>query len=233
MARRPAFTGRSIPIRRRSGRRRCRRRRQELVPAGRRLRLRPSARERSQQSRQGERRHRGRRSPPSAQHQRLFIVPAAGAKLEGANRRSGECRCRHHQLGEAGGRIPDHRGQRLAALVVVISDVHALGLATAHGLIFTTAFYWDLNDATRAWSKRLLDRTGRMPGMALLWVADELAQNRSMPPGSALSPPKWEGRDQLPLTRRPILVAPRRFMRRHGNDEADGDELDMPELQVC
>jgi branched-chain amino acid transport system substrate-binding protein len=38
-------------------------------------------------------------------------------------------------------------------------------LATAHGLIFTTAFYWDLNDATRAWSKRFFDRTGRMPGM--------------------------------------------------------------------
>jgi len=57
------------------------------------------------------------------------------------------------------------RGQRLAALVVVISDVHALGLATAHGLVFTTAFYWDLNDATRAWSKRFFDRTGRMPGM--------------------------------------------------------------------
>jgi branched-chain amino acid transport system substrate-binding protein len=57
------------------------------------------------------------------------------------------------------------RGQKLAALVVVISDVHALGLATAHGLIFTTAFYWDLNDATRAWSKRFFDRTGRMPGM--------------------------------------------------------------------
>jgi branched-chain amino acid transport system substrate-binding protein len=57
------------------------------------------------------------------------------------------------------------RGQKLAALVVVISDVHALGLATANGLVFTTAFYWDLNDATRAWSKRFFERTGRMPGM--------------------------------------------------------------------
>jgi len=57
------------------------------------------------------------------------------------------------------------RGQKLAALVVVISDVHALGLATANGLVFTTAFYWDLTDATRAWSKRFFERTGRMPGM--------------------------------------------------------------------
>lgn len=57
------------------------------------------------------------------------------------------------------------RGQKLAGLVVVISDVHALGLATAKGLVFTTAFYWDMNDATRAWSKRFFERTGRMPGM--------------------------------------------------------------------
>lgn len=56
-------------------------------------------------------------------------------------------------------------GQKLAGLVVVISDVHALGLATANGLVFTTAFYWDLNETTRAWSKRFFERTGRMPGM--------------------------------------------------------------------
>lgn len=56
-------------------------------------------------------------------------------------------------------------GQKLAGLVVVLSDVHALGLPVANGLIFTTAFYWDLNDQTRAWSKRFFDKAGRMPGM--------------------------------------------------------------------
>jgi len=56
-------------------------------------------------------------------------------------------------------------GQKLAGLVVVISDVHALGLPVANGLVFTTAFYWDMNDATRTWSKRFFERTGRMPGM--------------------------------------------------------------------
>ena len=56
-------------------------------------------------------------------------------------------------------------GQKLAGLVVVLSDVHALGLPVANGLVFTTAFYWDLNDRTRAWSKRFFDKTGRMPGM--------------------------------------------------------------------
>jgi branched-chain amino acid transport system substrate-binding protein len=56
-------------------------------------------------------------------------------------------------------------GQKLAGLVVVISDIHALGLATANGLIFTTAFYWDRDEPSRAWSKRFFERTGRMPGM--------------------------------------------------------------------
>src|SRR3974377_1766750 len=56
-------------------------------------------------------------------------------------------------------------GQKLAGLVAVLSEIHALGLPVANGLIFTTAFYWDLNDQTRIWSKRFFDRTGRMPGM--------------------------------------------------------------------
>ncbi len=45
-------------------------------------------------------------------------------------------------------------GQQLAGLLVFITDVHALGLPTAQGLTFTTTFYWDMNDGTRAFSKR-------------------------------------------------------------------------------
>ncbi len=56
-------------------------------------------------------------------------------------------------------------GQKLVGLVVVITDVHALGLRTANGLVFTTAFYWDLDDATRAWSRRFFERNQRVPGM--------------------------------------------------------------------
>ena len=40
-------------------------------------------------------------------------------------------------------------GQKLAALLLFINDVHALGLKTAHGLTFTESFYWDLNDQTQ------------------------------------------------------------------------------------
>lgn len=56
-------------------------------------------------------------------------------------------------------------GQKLAALGIVISDVHAIGLKQARGLVGTTAFYWDRTDATREWSKRFYAKTGRMPGM--------------------------------------------------------------------
>jgi len=49
-------------------------------------------------------------------------------------------------------------GQSLAGLLVFITDVHALGLPTAQGLIMTEAFYWDQNDRTRAFAKRFAER---------------------------------------------------------------------------
>ena len=55
-------------------------------------------------------------------------------------------------------------GQRLVATVLYVTDVHALGLQVAQGLQFTEAFYWDLNDDTRAWTKRFAPRNeGRYP----------------------------------------------------------------------
>jgi len=57
-------------------------------------------------------------------------------------------------------------GQQFAGLLVFISDVHALSLEKAQGLVLTEAFYWDLNDKTRAWSKRFAERHhGAMPTM--------------------------------------------------------------------
>jgi branched-chain amino acid transport system substrate-binding protein len=57
-------------------------------------------------------------------------------------------------------------GQQFAGLLVFISDVHALSLERAQGLVLTEAFYWDLNDKTRAWSKRFAERhQGAMPTM--------------------------------------------------------------------
>ena len=56
--------------------------------------------------------------------------------------------------------------QTLAGLHVFISDIHAIGLKNAQGMILTTGFYWDLNDDTRKWSRRFFERHKRMPTMA-------------------------------------------------------------------
>jgi branched-chain amino acid transport system substrate-binding protein len=56
--------------------------------------------------------------------------------------------------------------QRLVALLVYITDVHSLGLNAAQKVFLTTGFYWDMNDDTRAWSKRYFAQVGAMPTMA-------------------------------------------------------------------
>ncbi|HWL27617.1 MAG TPA: ABC transporter substrate-binding protein [Burkholderiaceae bacterium] len=52
---------------------------------------------------------------------------------------------------------------KLAALMMFISDVHALGLQATKGMYLASAWYWDMNDKSRAWSKRYYGRTNRMP----------------------------------------------------------------------
>ena len=57
-------------------------------------------------------------------------------------------------------------GQKLAGLLVFISDIHALGLQTAQGLLLSESFYWDRDAKTRAWSKKFAERSGgKMPTM--------------------------------------------------------------------
>jgi len=56
-------------------------------------------------------------------------------------------------------------GQQMAGLLVLITDVHALGLPVAQGLLLTTSFYWDMDDKTREWSKRFFAKMNRMPTM--------------------------------------------------------------------
>jgi branched-chain amino acid transport system substrate-binding protein len=56
-------------------------------------------------------------------------------------------------------------GQQLAALLLFLTDVNALGLDVAQDLVLTTGFYWDMNDETRAWSERFNERVGQMPTM--------------------------------------------------------------------
>jgi branched-chain amino acid transport system substrate-binding protein len=57
-------------------------------------------------------------------------------------------------------------GQQLAGLLVLLPDVEALGLKAAQGLVVTESFYWDLNDKTRAWTKRFQSAfKGKFPTM--------------------------------------------------------------------
>ncbi|MEH3144153.1 MAG: ABC transporter substrate-binding protein [Methylobacterium frigidaeris] len=56
-------------------------------------------------------------------------------------------------------------GQRIAALVLMDTDVRSIGLPTAQGTLLATAFYWDRTEATRAWSRRFHEMVGRMPTM--------------------------------------------------------------------
>ncbi|UTD26326.1 ABC transporter substrate-binding protein [Bradyrhizobium sp. WD16] len=56
-------------------------------------------------------------------------------------------------------------GQKLAGLLLTLAEVHGLGLQAAQGLVLTEAFYWDHDDASRAFSERFFKRTGRMPNM--------------------------------------------------------------------
>src|SRR5712672_3525959 len=70
-------------------------------------------------------------------------------------------------------------GQKLAGLLVFISDIHSLGLPAAHGLQLTEAFYWDQNDQTRAWSKRFFDKMKRQPSMVQAGVYGAVTHYRN------------------------------------------------------
>jgi branched-chain amino acid transport system substrate-binding protein len=61
-------------------------------------------------------------------------------------------------------------GQRVAALLIFESDVQSLGLPVAQGLVLTTAFYWDMNDETRAWTKRFRAKKDKLPNLTTAGV---------------------------------------------------------------
>jgi branched-chain amino acid transport system substrate-binding protein len=93
----------------------------------------------------------------------LLQAQASGAKVIGLANAGGDMINAVKQAQEFG---ITASGQRLAGLLVFISDIHSLGLPVTQGLVLTTGFYWDRDDATRAWSKRFAERNGgRMPTM--------------------------------------------------------------------
>ncbi|MDR3531251.1 MAG: ABC transporter substrate-binding protein [Rhodopila sp.] len=94
----------------------------------------------------------------------LIQAQSSGAKVIGLANAGNDTSNALKQAAEFG--IGHDGKQQLAGLLVFLTDVDALGLQTAQGLMLTEAFYWDQNDKTRAWSKRFAERTGgRMPTM--------------------------------------------------------------------
>ncbi len=61
-------------------------------------------------------------------------------------------------------------GQKISPLLAFVTDIDSVGLETAQGLLLTEAWYWDLNDETRAFAKRFADRIKRPPGSAQVGV---------------------------------------------------------------
>ena len=93
----------------------------------------------------------------------LLQAQASKAKVIGLANAGGDTINSIKQAGEFG---ITQAGQKLAGLLVFSSDVQALGLQTAQGLVLTESFYWDLNDGTREFSKRFAAKAGgKMPTM--------------------------------------------------------------------
>lgn len=89
----------------------------------------------------------------------LLAAQSSGAKVVGLANASPDTGNAIKQAAEFG--LTDK--QRLVALLMFVNDVHAVGLPAAQGLLLMGAFYWDINDRTRAFSRRFQERVGRPP----------------------------------------------------------------------
>jgi branched-chain amino acid transport system substrate-binding protein len=93
----------------------------------------------------------------------LLQAQASGAKVVALANAGGDMTNATKQANEFG---LTHSGQTVVSLLTFITDVNSVGLKAAQGLTFVTAFYWDRDDESRAWSKRFFERHRRMPTMA-------------------------------------------------------------------
>ncbi|MDR6871266.1 branched-chain amino acid transport system substrate-binding protein [Bosea sp. BE125] len=92
----------------------------------------------------------------------LLRAQSSGAKVIGIANAGNDTINAIKQAGEFG---LTEQGQSLAALIFFLQDVHSLGLKATQGTYLTTASYWDRDEASRAWSKQFMERTGMMPSM--------------------------------------------------------------------
>ncbi|HYH96914.1 ABC transporter substrate-binding protein [Hyalangium sp.] len=101
----------------------------------------------------------------------LLKAQASGAKILGLANAGGDLINSVKQAKEFG--LVDS-GQRLAGLLVFITDIHSLGLETTQGMYLTEGFYWDLDDKSRAWSKSFFERAKKQPTMTHAGVYSSL-----------------------------------------------------------
>jgi branched-chain amino acid transport system substrate-binding protein len=94
----------------------------------------------------------------------LLQAQASKAKVIGLANAGGDTINAIKQASEFG--LMKSGGQKLSPLLAFITDIDSIGLETAQGLLLAEAFYWDLNDDTRAFSKRFIERIKRMPSAA-------------------------------------------------------------------
>ena len=94
----------------------------------------------------------------------VLQAQASKAKIVGLATASSDTINTVKQIGEFG---LISKGQKVGGLLVFINDIDALGLQAAQGLMLTTSFYWDMDDETRAWTKRFWQKAGnkRPPNM--------------------------------------------------------------------
>ncbi len=100
--------------------------------------------------------------PPNTSDFSSYLMQASASKAEAVALSNGTAftvnaikQWNEYQMGA--------KGQKLIALALLISEVRALGLPTAQGTLFSTVWYWDLNDKTRAFSQRFFERHKAMP----------------------------------------------------------------------
>src|SRR6266566_5020226 len=106
-------------------------------------------------------------------------------------------------------------GQKLAGMLLFITDVNSLGLQTANGLQLTEAFYWDQNDGTRAWSKRFMEKMKRPPTMVQAGVYGAITHY--------LAAIKATGSDDGPTVVKQMKATPvNDFMTKNGKIREDG-----------
>ena len=152
----------------------------------------------------------------------LLQAQASGAKVIGLANAGNDTTNTIRQAVEFG----ITKKQSLAATLMFITDVHSLGLATAQGMYLTEGFYWDLDDQTRAWSRRFFGVQKRMPTMiqagvysSVLHYLKAVNAARSDEPGAVLQKMR-----ELPVSD---------MFARHGTLRADGRMVhDMYLFQV-